>query len=247
LAPFWSHTGSSLECWTTLSALAESTSKVRLGSLVTNVNLRNPALLGKMTSTLDNISNGRLILGLGTGDRLSQTELRSHGYEFPSIDDRIVQLRETVLIIKSLWTGRATSFGGKRNRLHNAVSLPEPKQRPHPPIWVGGRNASILDIAAELCDGWNYWELDKPALIERTKYLYSRCQHYGRDPTRIVKSWSGVLSGRESENRSDRIDRMVKDLRCQTDADTSYFIASLGSKPDLEDYVLFAEAVGSLT
>lgn len=247
MAPFWSHTGSSLECWTTLSAIAELTNRVKLGSLVTNVNLRNPALLGKMTSTVDNISDGRLILGLGTGDRLSRTELLSNGYRIPNMEQRVTQLRETVLILKALWTSETATFDGKFSSLHNAVNLPKPEQRPHPPIWLGGRHHRVLDVAAELSDGWNYWQLDKRTLAERSRYFHSRCEHYGRDPDHIVKSWSGTISPATSGNRLKRIDIIVEVLRNVTDADTSYFIASFGPRPSLNDCELFAEAVARLT
>ena len=112
LSPFWMKQAQALECWTLLSAIAQRTSKIKVGTLVTNVNLRNPALLAKMSSTLDKISGGRLILGLGTGDKFSREELQSYGYQFPSLNERIGRLRETILILKSMWTQPEASFKG---------------------------------------------------------------------------------------------------------------------------------------
>lgn len=93
LAPYWLKSGASWECWTTLASLAAHTGEIKLGSLVTNVNLRHPSLLAKITSSLDNISHGRVIVGLGTGDRLSRNELTTFGYQYEALDERITRLR----------------------------------------------------------------------------------------------------------------------------------------------------------
>ena len=130
LSPFWTRSGETLECWTTLSAVAERTNKVKVGSLVTNANLRNPSLLAKMTSTVDIISRGRLILGLGAGDKMSRHELQSYGYKFQSLRVRVEALRETILILKAMWTGDKSSFHGKHYQITQAVNLPKPIQKP---------------------------------------------------------------------------------------------------------------------
>jgi alkanesulfonate monooxygenase SsuD/methylene tetrahydromethanopterin reductase-like flavin-dependent oxidoreductase (luciferase family) len=245
LSPFWTQSGRALECWTVLAALAERTERIKIGSLVTNVNLRNPALLAKMASTVDVISGGRLVLGLGTGDRLSRNELTSFGYRFAELDERVARLKETILILKAMWTRDEASFEGEYYKLSHAANLPKPKQSPHPPIWVGGKHRKILDVVAELADGWNYWGLGKETLSQLSRYLSARCVDFGRDPERIVKSWSGTFSHifRTAKNHSAMVDNIVSQLRSQADMNTEYFIASFGPKAKHESYKAFAEAV----
>jgi len=243
LSPFWVPSGQSLECWTLLSALAERTEKIKLGSLVTNVNLRNPALLAKMSSTVDNISGGRLILGLGTSDRLSREEITSYGYKFSSLEDRVLQLRETIMILKAMWTEDKPSFDGKFHRIHQAVNFPKPKQKPHPPIWIGGKHHKILDIVAEIAEGWNYWGLSSQDAAERSRYLSARCTEMGRNVEGITKSWAGNIPEISQRHATDQI---KKTLKRHFELGTRYFIASLGPRADPTSYRLFAEAVRNL-
>jgi len=248
LSPYWLRSGNALECWTLLSAVAARTSKIRVGSLVTNVNLRNPALLAKMTSTVDCISGGRLIVGLGTGDRLSVREMQTNGYHFPSLDERIDCLRETILILRALWTGEIVSVRGKTFEISNALSLPKSKQKPGPPIWVGGRHKLILDVVAELADGWNYWGLDKKELCEREKYLFAKCVEVGRPHVDLIKSWAGKVDGTGQRSRnSTTVEGMKRQLLSNTSEHTDYFIASFGRDADRKAYEAFAEAVKSFT
>jgi len=142
-----------IECWTTLSALAEATRHIRLGSLVLNAQYRNPALLAKMAATLDNISNGRLEFGIGAGgtiraewsEKLGYTaEYRAYGMDFPEKpSNRIYKLQETVQIIKKLWTEDKVTFEGKHYRVKNAFCYPKPVQKPYPPLWIGGAGEKL--------------------------------------------------------------------------------------------------------
>ena len=243
LSPFWVPSGQSLECWTLLSALAERTEKIKIGSLVANVNFRNPALLAKMSSTLDNISNGRLILGLGTGDRLSRRELTSYGYNFDSLEDRAAKLREAILILKAMWTEDKPSFDGKFYRIREAVNFPKPKQRPHPPIWIGGRHQKIIDIVAEIAEGWNYWGLSSQDAEKCSSYLLARCSEMGRHIEDITKSWAGSIKDMSPPGATNRIKQTLKQ---HYDLGTRYFIASPGPQADLISYRLFAKAVRNL-
>lgn len=248
LSPYWLRSGRALECWTLLSAVAARTSKIRVGSLVTNVNLRNPALLAKMTSTVDCISGGRLIVGLGTGDRMSAREMETHGYHFASLDERIDRLRETILILRAMWTGERVSVRGKKFEISNALSLPKPKQKPGPPIWIGGKHKLILDIVAELADGWNYWGLNKKELRERENYLFAKCTEVGRSQMDIIKSWAGRVDGtNQSSANATIIEDMKRQLLSNTSEHTDYFIASFGRDSDRKTYEAFAEAVKSFS
>jgi len=245
LAPYWRCSRSSLESWTLLSAIAARTSKIKIGTLVSNVNLRNPALLAKITSTVDNISGGRLIVGLGVGDRMSVRELRSYGYRFPPLQERIDMLRETIMILKAMWTGREISFEGKTARISNAVCLPKPTQEPGPPIWVGGRHRSVIDLAVELADGWNYWGLTGQRFAERERHLMETCVKLDRDPHSITKSWAGTLSTQRSSSLT-LAENMKAEIISQTDRSTDYFIASFSAIADRTAYETFAEAMKSI-
>jgi alkanesulfonate monooxygenase SsuD/methylene tetrahydromethanopterin reductase-like flavin-dependent oxidoreductase (luciferase family) len=247
LSPYWLHSGRALECWTLLSAVAARTSRIRIGSLVTNVNLRNPALLAKMTSTVDAISDGRLIVGLGTGDAMSMSEMRAYGYPFPSLSERVGRLRETILILKGMWTGQEVSLKGGTVQVSNAVSIPKPKQIPRPAIWVGGKHRMVLDVTAELADGWNYWGLNRGKLQELRSYLLKKCAELGRNPDEITKSWAGTISKATLTHSYPQMVQQIKtELLAQTDGETKYFIASFGSAASHDAYQAFAEAVKSI-
>jgi len=248
LSPFWIQSGSSLECWTVLAGVAERTSKIRIGSLVTNANLRNPALLAKMSSTVDNISDGRLILGLGTGDSLSRRELLSSGFRFSDLEERVGRLKETILILKAMWSEDESFFQGKYHSLAGAVNYPKPRQKPHPPLWIGGKHSRILDLVAEMADGWNYWRLSKKELKQRNQYLSLRCSELNRPRYEIVKSWSGALQRlpHRDEDLTQILRNSIQQLKNETDAETTYFIASFGARAPPKSYEIFADVVRNL-
>ena len=239
LAPFWVKSGASLECWTTLASLAGHTKEIKLGSLVTNANLRHPSLLAKITSTLDIISDGRLIVGLGTGDRLSRNELTSYGYRYGTTEDRVERLRETVLILKGLWTSDDFSFAGRFYRLSHARLEPKPVQHPHPPLWIGGKHGKLMDVIIELADGWNYWGITRKQLSERANYLRERTSRTHLNSNHIVKSWSGNIP--PSLSTDDLLDYLKK----RSDATTEYFIGyfEVTKRKNLER---FADAISKL-
>jgi alkanesulfonate monooxygenase SsuD/methylene tetrahydromethanopterin reductase-like flavin-dependent oxidoreductase (luciferase family) len=245
LMPYWLASRESLESWTLLAAVAANTSKIRIGTLVTNVNFRNPALLAKMTSTVDNISGGRLIVGLGIGDRLSVRELKSYGYRFPHLEERISLLRETIMILRALWSGKEVSFTGKLTKVSNAICLPKPRQETGPPIWLGGRHRRLLRVIAELADGWNYWGLPVQKLREREEYLLETCSHFNRNRDNIIESWAGTLTISPG-NGPKLAESMKAQLMSQIGGETNYFIAAFPARADRKAYEGFAEAVRSI-
>jgi len=235
LAPSWSSSAKAFECWTILASLAAHTVDIKLGSLVTNVNLRHPSLLAKITSSLDNISHGRLILGLGAGDRLSKRELTSFGYRYETLDERMMRLRETVQILRGLWVSNDFSFAGKCFRLTHARLEPKPAQ-PNLPIWIGGKHDKLMDLVAELADGWNYWNISREQLVTKTSYLRGRCAHVRRSYDRIVKAWSGTVP------RDCPTDELVDHLMEESDAKSTYFIGYFGGHSNRESLEKFADA-----
>jgi len=244
LAPYWFRSQSSLEAWSLLSAVAARTSTIRVGSLVTNVLLRNASLLAKITSTVDNLSEGRLIVGLGIGDRRSLSELRSYGYKFPPLKDRLTLLRETITVLRSMWTEPEISYDGKMVKLSHAVCQPKPRQEPGPPIWIGGKHHMLLHVIGELADGWNHWGLSKEKLLELEAYLDSKCAEFHRPAGSVTESWAGPIRFEHTDGRNE-VDKIREKLE-SIGGKTSYFIASFPSNADHKTYEAFAEAVKSL-
>jgi len=143
-----------LEAYATLSALARDTKQIRLGVMVTCTSYRNPALLAKITSTVDQISAGRLMLGLGAG--WYENEFNSYGYKYLSNVERIEQLRETIQIVRAMWSEERATFHGKHYSIDQAINLPKPVQK-YPPIWVGiTRGTRVMPrVAVRDADGFN--------------------------------------------------------------------------------------------
>ena len=143
-----------LEGTSAMSALAVATGKLRIGSLVLCNSFRNPGLLAKVLATIDNLSNGRLEIGLGAG--WMEEEYRAYGYEFPSIGARLRQLDEGIQILKLLMTEKCATFDGHYYKLTDAYCNPKPVQKPHPPITIGGSGEKLmLRIVAKHADRWN--------------------------------------------------------------------------------------------
>ncbi len=184
-----------LEAWTLLSALAPSTSKIRLGALVLCNSYRNPALLAKMASTLDKISDGRLILGVGSG--WMDEEYRGYGYAFPPTLERIEQLDEGLDVIKRLFTEKCADFQGKYYTLDQAYNRPAPAQGPHPPILIGGGGEKyMLKVVARHADIWNCPNNHSIEFEKRRDALRRHCDDRGRDFSEIeISEQSFIVVG----------------------------------------------------
>jgi probable F420-dependent oxidoreductase len=143
-----------LDCWTALAALARETKRVRLGPQVTPLTLRHPIFVAKMAAAIDIMSEGRMVLGVGSG--WNKEEFEAYGFSFlPTFKERNEQLREGVEIIHRLWTeDRPVNYPGKYYRMKDAPFWPKPVQKPRPPIWFGGSSRSIQRLAAKLGEGW---------------------------------------------------------------------------------------------
>lgn len=200
-----------LECLTLLSALAAETKKIRLGILVLNINNRYPALVAKMVSTLDQISCGRVDFGVGAGGTNRAEIQKNLGYEYefdaygvsfpirPSI--RIEKLDEGLKIMKKMWTQEAASFKGKHYSINNAICLPKPVQKPHPPIWIGGLGKpKLIKVIAEHADGWNMMRaLTIQDLKNGLKNLRKACEKIGRNPEEL--KISVIVNGASNDFR----------------------------------------------
>ncbi len=184
-----------LEAWTTLSALAPVTSKIRLGALVLCNSYRNPALLAKMASTLDHISGGRVVLGIGSG--WMDEEYRGYGYPFPSTLERIEQLDEALDVVKRLFSEKCADFQGKYYTLDKAYNQPAPVQKPHPPILIGGGGEKhMLRVVARHADIWNCPNNHSPHFDKRLAALERHCDDRGRDIAEIeISEQSFIVVG----------------------------------------------------
>jgi F420-dependent oxidoreductase-like protein len=179
------------ECWTTMSALAANTDTIRLGQLVLCNPFRHPPLLAKMAATLDAISGGRLILGLGTG--WNEGEFKAYGYTLESPAARVRRLDEAARIIKLMWTEEAPRYQGRYYSIDGAYCSPKPVQRPHPPLMLaGGGEELTLRTVARHADISNYaaWMGTPEAFKAKSEALDSHCRKVGRDPGEITRSWA---------------------------------------------------------
>mgnify|MGYP003704595469 FL=1 len=185
------------ECWTTLAAISQVTSRVRLGQMVGCNSYRSPSVLAKITSTIDVISGGRLDWGIGAG--WYENEYKGYGFEFPRPKERIGMLREAVQIVRSMWTEEETTFDGSYYNLHRAHCDPKPLQSPYPPIWVGGGGEQLtLRIVARWADCSNFGG-DPDAWRHKREVLKGHCAAVGRDESTIRKTWSPELFIRSTE------------------------------------------------
>ena len=186
------------ECWTTLSAISQLTSRIRLGQMVGCNIYRPPSLLAKITSTLDVISGGRLEWGIGAG--WYENECRGYGYEMPSPRVRIGMLREAVEIVRSMWIEPETSYAGEYYQTHRANCDPKPLQSPHPPIWIGGGGEQLtLRVVAQYAD-WSNFGGSPDEFKRKRDVLRQHCEKVGRDENAIRKSWSPEILIREKES-----------------------------------------------
>lgn len=182
------------ECWTTLSALAEATSRIQLGTLVLCTAFRNPAVLAKMAATLDSISNGRLILGLGAG--WHRPEFDAFGIDF---DHRVARFEEAVHIIASLLRTGKAEFDGRYSWVHGGELRPRGVRPAGPPLLIGGSGPRMLRATARHADLWNGCWFGDPAGFEPALHtVREACAAVGRDPStlRITAGVNVVPGGR---------------------------------------------------
>jgi alkanesulfonate monooxygenase SsuD/methylene tetrahydromethanopterin reductase-like flavin-dependent oxidoreductase (luciferase family) len=186
------------EAWTSLAAIAALTSRVRIGVLVSSNTFRHPSLLAKQAVTVDHVSRGRLILGVGTGWHAE--EHRRFGIDFPPPAERVDRLEEALQVLDRLNTGAIASFEGRHYRLDGAVALPRPVQRPRIPILIAAHRPRMLRLAARYADIWDTFPtMDGTAtqgvssdLAERVAAFEAACAVAGRDPAAIRRSvWVG--------------------------------------------------------
>ncbi len=179
------------EGWTLATALLARTTTLRVGHLVLCNNFRHPALLGRMATTLDVISNGRLEIGLGSGSY--QQEHREAGLWWGSFAERSERLGETLEILTAMFAGGRTTFTGKHYSVADMPNSPGPVQSPRPPIHIGGIGPRTVRLAARHADVWNIPTYGLARLGEAAELFAAACEDAGRDPATVRRSVEGVV------------------------------------------------------
>ncbi len=195
------NSGPTSECWTTLAALAVAVPRIRIGPLVTGNTYRHPAVLAKMAANVQEISGGRLVLGLGAG--WQENEHAAYGIEFSTIGGRLGRLEEACAAIKGLLESERTNLAGRYYTLTDAPLAPKPPA-PIPLLIGGGGEKRTLRIAAKYADEWNVW--GTPALLrQKQEVLDQHCESLGRDPKAIQRSCQAMLTITDDEELVKRI------------------------------------------
>jgi F420-dependent oxidoreductase-like protein len=186
-----------LEAYTLLGGIAARTSRAKLGTMVTGVTYRNPALVAKEVTTLDVVSGGRAILGIGAA--WNEQEHRGFGWEFPPTGERLDRLEEALQICRAMFTEEQASFRGTYYRIEEAINSPRPIQRGGPPILVGGGGERrTLRLVAKYADACNIFG-DVATVQHKLDVLRRHCEDVGRDPAEITKTRLGGLFVAEND------------------------------------------------
>jgi len=174
-----------LESWTTLSYLAAQFPRFTYGHLVACQSFRNPALLAKMGASMQYLTGGRFIMGLGAG--WLEEEYRAYGYDFPSPGVRVAQLGETIEILRAMWTQSPATYRGRHYHIEQAYC--EPRPDPMIPIMVGSGGKKAMQVAARLADAWTWTGAFEERFKPLCEQLWRDCEAFGRDPRAII-IWS---------------------------------------------------------
>jgi F420-dependent oxidoreductase-like protein len=202
-----------LESWSTLAALARETTSVRLATMVTGVTYRNPALLAKLATTLDVISGGRAVMGLGAA--WNEEEHIGYGYEFPPVAERMDRLDEALTIIRAMFTDDRPTFEGRHYRINEALNVPRPIQPGGPRILIGGGGEQrTLKIAARHADLTHWFPLGLDVLQHKNEVLEAHCEAIGRDPSTIERTMAApVLVARSEADAQAVLERVPPERR----------------------------------
>lgn len=237
-----------LEGFTTLSFLAALHPELQFGHTVLCQSFRNPALLAKMVATLQYLTGGRFILGIGAGWHVE--EYRAYGYDFPPDRVRVEQLAEALQIIQGMWTQGTTTFEGRYYRVFEARC--EPRPDPVPPIMVGAFKPKMLQLTAKYADWWNVSSTGIVKYRSMAEEFERACANEGRDPSTVRRSWVGgcacaptreeaesLAAGRFSNNSEDDFgfvgtpEQVIEQMRAFINEGIDYFIIDCSGFPQL--------------
>ena len=216
-------TGPCFEGWTLLSALAAQTKRVRVGVLVTSNTFRNPAVLAKMAATVDHVSQGRLVLGMGAG--WFELEHAAYGIPFSTMSGRAQRLNEGLEVMKLLFTQEKSTYAGKYYQLKEASFEPKTVQKPHPPILIGGQGPKlILPVIARHANIWHLRlrEVEPEGVKQLSATFDDICRKVGRDPAEVERSVS--LRSAQLAEPAEAVRRQIQAL---ADIGIRHFVISL--------------------
>jgi len=240
------------ECWTLVSALAASTCRIEVGTMVCNSGYRNPALLAQMVNTIEDLSEGRVILGLGAGDY--PAEHQAFGFPF---DRRVGRLEESLQIIRPLLRGERVTFEGEFYRTHDAELRPRAPRAEGPPILIGLLRGGprMQRLVAQYADQWNCWMAEDTRIDlyrEAHASISKACEKHGRDPQTLTKNAAigVVLPGAEPELEDIKplrgsVAELQDALGALLEEDIDHFAVSL-EPPTPEGVHRFAELLAGL-
>ena len=226
--------GPCFEGWTTLSALAQATKRARIGTLVNGNTYRHPCVTAKMAATVDHVSGGRLDFGIGAG--WFELEHRSFGIDFKTVPERLRALDEACQIIKGMFTGDKTSVRGRHYTVTDALGMPKPVQKPHPPFMIGGTGEKVLlKIVAKHADMWN-----TGAHADRMRHLIEVIDRHGeavrRDTSAIEKTVLMPLCYRASKDREQFVMSLIAGME-NSDPQTARKRIMIGDKQECFDTI----------
>jgi alkanesulfonate monooxygenase SsuD/methylene tetrahydromethanopterin reductase-like flavin-dependent oxidoreductase (luciferase family) len=224
-----------LEAFTTLATVAAVTERVRIGTLVTRAVLRPAGLLAKMAATIDTISGGRMVLGIGTGDPIDRPEHDAFGFPIQTVAERRQHLAETVAAVRSLFRG--DGYGGGRfvPRLDGPL-LPPPAQAGGPPVWIGAQADAVVQVAGSLADGWNGWGMEVDRFRAKVAVLGEAAAEAGRD---VEATWAGIVQVGEDAAEIARSDARRRELGLEDG------LAFSGTPDELAERLLKLAAAGA--
>jgi alkanesulfonate monooxygenase SsuD/methylene tetrahydromethanopterin reductase-like flavin-dependent oxidoreductase (luciferase family) len=232
-----------VECWTGMTWLAARFPRLKVGAIVMGVGYRNPALLAKMAATLQVLSGGRVIMGIGAGWR--GEEYAAYSYPFPPARERIEQLDEAVQIMRLMWTEPAPSFQGQHFQIEKAYC--EPRPTPPPPIMIGGGGPKrVLPLVGRQADLWDRWNstlesIDLEDYRQKLAIVREHATAAGRDPAAIVQSFT--IENERLPESPEETARWLAHLRPLIDLGVRQFILGFGHVTDPNGVRRFAEEV----
>jgi F420-dependent oxidoreductase-like protein len=239
-------TRGSLDAWTQIAALGALTTRIRLGTLVSPITFRHPALLAKAVTTADHVSGGRVELGIGAGWNVR--EHAAYGFRFPELPERLEWLEEQLELIVRQWTESDVSHEGRHYRLDSLDALPKPVQRPRPPVIVGGSaKPRTARLAARFADEYNTNFATLEQCRERHARVLDACAAAGREPL-VFSLMTGCVVASDRAELRERVRRLM--ARMRVDGDPDAFIRErgevmvLGTVDEVVERLRELEAVG---
>lgn len=236
--------GEMLEGWSALAFAAGRTNRIRLGTMVTGVTYRYPGILAKTATTLDVLSHGRAYLGIGAA--WNEQEHQGLGVPFPSVAERFERLEETLKIVLQMWSGNEEAFNGKYYHLERLLNSPQPVQKPHPPILIGGTGErKTLRLVAKYADACNIFaRLGKDELQRKLEILRQHCAEVGRPYEQIEKTTlDSIKLTRDGSEGSTTPQQFIEQCAELASLGIDQAIFSLRNVQDLEPFDLLTTEI----